>query len=207
MFGNFLSFMRLSKRLDNRKTISLNSTYISVNGRGLMINELEIGGNGGNEINSIDDEISNYKIESENTKKELYNNHNRTMRRMNSDFNLLKNRIDNISFEEEEEEIKRKKQRIKELENERKRIDLDQTCIFDNSMNNRINEINKMFNKRKEKINKLYEYNEPEPKFEYTKEEKERRQKDINEIRKLNTYSKHPCFNKMVNYFGLDDYL
>ena len=98
-------------------------------------------------------------------------------------------------------------QRIKELENERKRIDLDQTCIFDNSMNNRINEINKMFNKRKEKINKLYEYNEPEPKFEYTKEEKERRQKDINEIRKLNTYSKHPCFNKMVNYFGLDDYL
>ena len=166
MFGNFLSFMRLSKRLDNRKTISLNSTFISVNGRGLMINELEIGGNGGNEINSIDDEISNYKIESENTKKELYNNHNRTMRRMNSDFNLLKNRIDNISFEEEEEEIKRKKQRIKELENERKRIDLDQTCIFDNSMNNR-----------------------------------------INEIRKLNTYSKHPCFNKMVNYFGLDDYL
>lgn len=152
MFGNFLSFMRLSKRLDNRKTISLNSTFISVNGRGLMINELEIGGNGGNEINSIDDEISNYKIESENTKKELYNNHNRTMRRMNSDFNLLKNRIDNISFEEEEEEIKRKKQRIKELENERKRIDLDQTCIFDNSMNNRINEINKMFNKRKEKI-------------------------------------------------------
>ena len=204
MLGNFLSFMRLSKRLDNRNTISLNSTFISVNGRGFMINELEIGGNG---INSIDDEISNYKIESENTKKELYNNHNRTMRRMNSEFNLFKNRIDNISFDEEEEEIRRKKQRIKELENERKRIDLDQTCIFDNSMNNRINKIDKIYNKKKEKINKLYEYNEPEPKFEYTEEEKERRQKDINEIRKLNSYSKHPYFNKMVNYFGLDDYL
>ena len=152
MLGNFLSFMKLSKRLDNRKTISLNSTFISVNGRGLMINELEIGGNG---INSIDDEISNYKIESENTKKELYDNHNRTMRRMNSDFNLFKNRIDNISFDEEEEEIRRKKQRIKELENERKRIDLNQTCIFDNSMNNRINEIDKIYNKKKEKINKL----------------------------------------------------
>lgn len=33
MLGNFLSFMKLSKRLDNRKTISLNSTFISVNGR------------------------------------------------------------------------------------------------------------------------------------------------------------------------------
>ena len=153
MLGNFLSFMRLSKRLDNRNTISLNSTFISVNGRGFMINELEIGGNG---INSIDDEISNYKIESENTKKELYNNHNRTMRRMNSEFNLFKNRIDNISFDEEEEEIRRKKQRIKELENERKRIDLNQTCIFDNSMNNRINKIDKIYNKKKEKINKLY---------------------------------------------------
>ena len=131
MFGNFLSFMRLSKRLDNRKTISLNSTYISVNGRGLMINELEIGGNGGNEINSIDDEISNYKIESENTKKELYNNHNRTMRRMNSDFNLLKNRIDNISFEEEEEYNKKIMERQKQEMIERQKRENDKIKNWD----------------------------------------------------------------------------
>ena len=189
----------------NGKSLTLNTTYTNIGGVGFMTKTLEFTDNDfPNNINSIDDEICNQEIQNKNKIKKLKEAHERRMQRINSQYFDMKKMLQDYSFNNEENQIQEKKKKIEELEKMGDNTDI-KSVISQRFMENQKKIFNDKFNKKKKKIDKKYKYEEP--KLEYSTEDKERKQKYIKGIKKLNNYSKNPNFKNVVNSFGLNEYL
>lgn len=201
----FALFCMSSRRISrNGMSICLNTTYTNINGYENIfctINQPEKI-NLKKEINLLDNKISNFKTKKNDYVQKIKNEHQKTLQRCNSEYLDLKNMLQNLKIEKNDKKIKAKEDELKKIKNMNKIIDLNKTNLNDTFMYNAQNKIKNDYNKRKNEIQKKYNYKEPQ--LKHSKINEEKKQNYIKNIQRLNTYSNNPNFNTVVNNFKLN---
>ena len=202
-----MSSRRISR---NGVSISLNTTYTNLNGVGNMFNTIEFRNENDickNNLNFLDDEMSNFEIEKKNNLKKLKNEHQKNLQRCNSQYLDLKNFLENLKIEENDKKIEQKKEELKRIRNINKNInmDLNGTNLNDSYMFNEKKKLENNYMERKKEINNKYKFKEPE--LKNSEVNNKRKQNYIKNIQRLNAYSNNPNFNNVINNFNLKSFL
>ena len=202
-----ISSRRISR---NGVSISLNTTYTNLNGVGNMFNTIEFRNENDickNNLNFLDDEMSNFEIEKKNNLKKLKNEHQKNLQRCNSQYLDLKNFLENLKIEENDKKIEQKKEELKRIRNKNKNInmDLNGTNLNDSYMFNAKKKLENNYMERRKEINNKYKFKEPE--LKNSEINNRRKQNYIKNIQRLNTYSNNPNFNNVINNFNLKSFL
>ena len=200
-----------SRRIScNGVSISLNTTYTNLNGVGNMFNTIEFRNENDickNNLNFLDDEMSNFEIEKKNNLKKLKNEHQKNLQRCNSQYLDLKNFLENLKIEENDKKIEQKKEELKRIRNKNKNInmDLNGTNLNDSYMFNAKKKLENNYMERRKEINNKYKFKEPE--LKNSEVNNKRKQNYIKNIQRLNAYSNNPNFNNVINNFNLKSFL
>ena len=202
-----ISSRRISR---NGVSISLNTTYTNLNGVGNMFNTIEFRNENDickNNLNFLDDEMSNFEIEKKNNLKKLKNEHQKNLQRCNSQYLDLKNILENLKIEENDKKIEQKKEELKRIRNINKNInmDLNGTNLNDSYMFNEKKKLENNYMERRKEINNKYKFKEPE--LKNSEVNNKRKQNYIKNIQRLNAYSNNPNFNNVINNFNLKSFL
>ena len=202
-----MSSRRISR---NGVSINLNTTYTNLNGVGNMFSTIEFGNENEickNNLNFLDDEMSNFEIEKKNNLKKLKNEHQKNLQRCNSQYLDLKNFLENLKIEENDKKIEQKKEELKRIRNINKNInmDLNGTNLNDSYMFNEKKKLENNYMERRKEINNKYKFKEPE--LKNSEINNKRKQNYIKNIQRLNAYSKNPNFNNVINNFNLKSFL
>ena len=202
-----ISSRRISR---NGVSISLNTTYTNLNGVGNMFNTIEFRNENDickNNLNFLDDEMSNFEIEKKNNLKKLKNEHQKNLQRCNSQYLDLKNFLENLKIEENDKKIEQKKEELKRIRNINKNInmDLNGTNLNDSYMFNEKKKLENNYMERRKEINNKYKFKEPE--LKNSEINNKRKQNYIKNIQRLNAYSNNPNFNNVINNFNLKSFL
>lgn len=202
-----ISSRRISR---NGVSISLNTTYTNLNGVGNMFNTIEFRNENDiykNNLNFLDDEMSNFEIEKKNNLKKLKNEHQKNLQRCNSQYLDLKNFLENLKIEENDKKIEQKKEELKRIRNKNKNInmDLNGTNLNDSYMFNAKKKLENNYMEKRKEINNKYKFKEPE--LKNSEINNRRKQNYIKKIQRLNTYSNNPNFNNVINNFNLKSFL
>ena len=202
-----ISSRRISR---NGVSISLNTTYTNLNGVGNMFNTIEFRNENDickNNLNFLDDEMSNFEIEKKNNLKKLKNEHQKNLQRCNSQYLDLKNFLENLKIEENDKKIEQKKEELKRIRNKNKNInmDLNGTNLNDSYMFNAKKKLENNYMEKRKEINNKYKFKEPE--LKNSEINNRRKQNYIKNIQRLNTYSNNPNFNNVINNFNLKSFL
>jgi hypothetical protein len=202
-----ISSRRISR---NGVSISLNTTYTNLNGVGNMFNTIEFRNENDickNNLNFLDDEMSNFEIEKKNNLKKLKNEHQKNLQRCNSQYLDLKNFLENLKIEENDKKIEQKKEELKRIRNINKNInmDLNGTNLNDSYMFNEKKKLENNYMERRKEINNKYKFKEPE--LKNSEINNRRKQNYIKNIQRLNAYSNNPNFNNVINNFNLKSFL
>ena len=202
-----ISSRRISR---NGVSISLNTTYTNLNGVGNMFNTIEFRNENDickNNLNFLDDEMSNFEIEKKNNLKKLRNEHKKNLQRCNSQYLDLKNFLENLKIEENDKKIEQKKEELKRIRNINKNInmDLNGTNLNDSYMINEKKKLENNYMERRKEINNKYKFKEPE--LKNSEINNKRKQNYIKNIQRLNAYSNNPNFNNVINNFNLKNFL
>ena len=203
------SFISITSRriCHNGIGIGINTSYMNINGveRGFASIQPIIPF-GKNLLNCLDDEISNYKRDTENNFKNLENMHKKSMQRTQSQFFDIKKYLEKeLNNDKNDELIRKKEKELKDLEEYENNLDLDRANLNDTYMFTERRKNNKKITEKRKKIDEKYKFTKP--KLEFTEKEKNRMQDYKNEIKRLNTYSNNPHFNSVINDFELNDYI
>ena len=202
-----MSSRRISR---NGVSINLNTTYTNLNGVGNMFNTIEFRNENDickNNLNFLDDEMSNFEIEKKNNLKKLKNDHQKNLQRCNSQYLDLKNFLENLKIEENDKKIEQKKEELKRIRNINKNInmDLNGTNLNDSYMFNAKKKLENNYMEKRKEINNKYKFKEPE--LKNSEINNRRKQNYIKNIQRLNTYSNNPNFNNVINNFNLKSFL
>ena len=202
-----MSSRRISR---NGVSINLNTTYTNLNGVGNMISTIEFRNENEickNNLNFLEDEISNFEIEKKNNLKKLKNEHQKNLQRCNSQYLDLKNILENLKIEENDKKIEQKKEELKRIRNINKNInmDLNGTNLNDSYMFNEKKKLENNYMERRKEINNKYKFKEPE--LKNSEVNNKRKQNYIKNIQRLNAYSNNPNFNNVINNFNLKSFL
>ena len=202
-----MSSRRISR---NGVSINLNTTYTNLNGVGNMFSTIEFRNENEickNNLNFLDDEMSNFEIEKKNNLKKLKNEHQKNLQRCNSQYLDLKNFLENLKIEENDKKIEQKKEELKRIRNINKNInmDLSRTNLNDSYMFNEKKKLENNYMERRKEINNKYKFKEPE--LKNSEINNKRKQNYIKNIQRLNAYSKNPNFNNVINNFNLKSFL
>ena len=202
-----MSSRRISR---NGVSISLNSTYTNLNGVGNMFSTIEFRNENEickNNLNFLDDEMSNFEIEKKNNLKKLKNEHQKNLQRCNSQYLDLKNFLENLKIEENDKKIEQKKEELKRIRNKNKNInmDLNGTNLNDSYMFNAKKKLENNYMEKRKEINNKYKFKEPE--LKNSEINNRRKQNYIKNIQRMNTYSNNPNFNNVINNFNLKSFL
>ena len=202
-----MSSRRISR---NGVSISLNTTYTNLNGVGNMFSTIELRDENEickNNLNFLDDEMSNFEIEKKNNLKKLRNEHKKNLQRCNSQYLDLKNLLENLKIEENDKKIEQKKEELKRIRNINKNInmDLSRTNLNDSYMFNEKKKLENNYMERRKEINNKYKFKEPE--LKNSEINNKRKQNYIKNIQRLNAYSNNPNFNNVINNFNLKSFL
>ena len=202
-----MSSRRISR---NGVSISLNSTYTNLNGVGNMFSTIEFRNENEickNNLNFLDDEMSNFEIEKKNNLKKLKNEHQKNLQRCNSQYLDLKNFLENLKIEENDKKIEQKKEELKRIRNINKNInmDLNGTNLNDSYMFNAKKKLENNYMEKRKEINNKYKFKEPE--LKNSEINNRRKQNYIKNIQRMNTYSNNPNFNNVINNFNLKSFL
>ena len=208
MFCKF-AFISVSRNISNGMGMGLSAIYTNVNGveRGMaslhpippplyLLDE------------SLDEEISDYKQNTERNFKALNNVHKRTLQRTQSEFLDIKKHLKKKNNENNDklDKLRRQKEKeLKELEKSVNNDDFDKASLYDTYMQTESRKINQKFDKMRNKIDKKYKFTKP--KLVMEESDKERMENYKKEIRRLNTFSNAPNFRKVINEFKLDNYV
>lgn len=202
-----MSSRRISR---NGVSISLNTTYTNLNGVGNMFSTIEFRNENEickNNLNFLEDEMSNFEIEKKNNLKKLKNEHQKNLQRCNSQYFDLKNFLENLKIEENDKKIEQKKEELKRIRNINKNInmDLNGTNLNDSYMFNEKKKLENNYMERRKEINNKYKFKEPE--LKNSEVNNKRKQNYIKNIQRLNAYSNNPNFNNVINNFNLKSFL
>jgi hypothetical protein len=202
-----MSSRRISR---NGVSISLNTTYTNLNGVGNMFSTIEFRNENEickNNLNFLDDEMSNFEIEKKNNLKKLKNEHQKNLQRCNSQYLDLKNFLENLKIEENDKKIEQKKEELKRIRNinENINMDLSRTNLNDSYMFNEKKKLENNYMERRKEINNKYKFKEPE--LKNSEINNKRKQNYIKNIQRLNAYSNNPNFNNVINNFNLKSFL
>ena len=202
-----MSSRRISR---NGVSISLNTTYTNLNGVGNMFSTIELRDENEickNNLNFLDDEMSNFEIEKKNNLKKLKNEHQKNLQRCNSQYLDLKNFLENLKIEENDKKIEQKKEELKRIRNKNKNInmDLNGTNLNDSYMFNAKKKLENNYMEKRKEINNKYKFKEPE--LKNSEVNNKRKQNYIKNIQRLNAYSNNPNFNNVINNFNLKSFL
>ena len=202
-----MSSRRISR---NGVSISLNTTYSNLNGVGNMFSTIEFRNENEickNNLNFLEDEMSNFEIEKKNNLKKLKNEHQKNLQRCNSQYLDLKNFLENLKIEENDKKIEQKKEELKRIRNINKNInmDLNGTNLNDSYMFNEKKKLENNYMERRKEINNKYKFKEPE--LKNSEVNHKRKQNYIKNIQRLNAYSNNPNFNNVINNFNLKNFL
>ena len=202
-----MSSRRISR---NGVSINLNTTYTNLNGVGNMFNTIEFRNENDickNNLNFLDDEMSNFEIEKKNNLKKLKNDHQKNLQRCNSQYLDLKNFLENLKIEENDKKIEQKKEELKRIRNKNKNInmDLNGTNLNDSYMFNAKKKLENNYMEKRKEINNKYKFKEPE--LKNSEINNKRKQNYIKNIQRLNAYSNNPNFNNVINNFNLKNFL
>ena len=202
-----MSSRRISR---NGVSISLNTTYTNLNGVGNMFSTIEFRNENEickNNLNFLEDEMSNFEIEKKNNLKKLKNEHQKNLQRCNSQYLDLKNILENLKIEENDKKIEQKKEELKRIRNINKNInmDLNGTNLNDSYMFNEKKKLENNYMERRKEINNKYKFKEPE--LKNSEVNNKRKQNYIKNIQRLNAYSNNPNFNNVINNFNLKSFL
>ena len=202
-----MSSRRISR---NGVSISLNTTYTNLNGIGNMFSTIEFRNENEickNNLNFLEDEMSNFEIEKKNNLKKLKNEHQKNLQRCNSQYLDLKNILENLKIEENDKKIEQKKEELKRIRNINKNInmDLNGTNLNDSYMFNEKKKLENNYMERRKEINNKYKFKEPE--LKNSEVNNKRKQNYIKNIQRLNAYSNNPNFNNVINNFNLKSFL
>lgn len=105
----------------------------------------------------------------------------------------------------EEDKMKIKLEEKENLILNMSEIGQDQESIINNFEKEELLKADLEYNKNIEKLNKKYIINEQ--KFEYTNDEIKLKNKYLEEIQKIKSYSNNPFYNNLIVSFGLNQYL
>ena len=202
-----MSSRRISR---NGVSINLNTTYTNLNGVGNMFSTIEFRNENEickNNLNFLEDEMSNFEIEKKNNLKKLKNEHQKNLQRCNSQYFDLKNFLENLKIEENDKKIEQKKEELKRIRNINKNInmDLNGTNLNDSYMFNEKKKLENNYMERRKEINNKYKFKEPE--LKNSEVNNKRKQNYIKNIQRLNAYSNNPNFNNVINNFNLKNFL
>ena len=202
-----MSSRRISR---NGVSINLNTTYTNLNGVGNMFSTIEFRNENEickNNLNFLEDEMSNFEIEKKNNLKKLKNEHQKNLQRCNSQYFDLKNFLENLKIEENDKKIEQKKEELKRIRNINKNInmDLNGTNLNDSYMINEKKKLENNYMERRKEINNKYKFKEPE--LKNSEVNNKRKQNYIKNIQRLNAYSNNPNFNNVINNFNLKNFL
>ena len=202
-----MSSRRISR---NGVSISLNTTYSNLNGIGNMFSTIEFRNENEickNNLNFLEDEMSNFEIEKKNNLKKLKNEHQKNLQRCNSQYFDLKNFLENLKIEENDKKIEQKKEELKRIRNINKNIniDLNEANLNDSYMFNEKKKLENNYMERRKEINNKYKFKEPE--LKNSEINNKRKQNYIKNIQRLNAYSNNPNFNNVINNFNLKSFL
>ena len=202
-----MSSRRISR---NGVSINLNTTYTNLNGVGNMFSTIEFRNENEickNNLNFLEDEMSNFEIEKKNNLKKLKNEHQKNLQRCNSQYLDLKNILENLKIEENDKKIEQKKEELKRIRNINKNInmDLNGTNLNDSYMINEKKKLENNYRERRKEINNKYKFKEPE--LKNSEVNNKRKQNYIKNIQRLNAYSNNPNFNNVINNFNLKSFL
>ena len=202
-----MSSRRISR---NGVSINLNTTYTNLNGVGNMFSTIEFRNENEiykNNLNFLEDEMSNFEIEKKNNLKKLKNEHQKNLQRCNSQYFDLKNFLENLKIEENDKKIEQKKEELKRIRNINKNInmDLNGTNLNDSYMFNEKKKLENNYMERRKEINNKYKFKEPE--LKNSEVNNKRKQNYIKNIQRLNAYSNNPNFNNVINNFNLKSFL
>ena len=202
-----MSSRRISR---NGVSINLNTTYTNLNGVGNMFSTIEFRNENEickNNLNFLEDEMSNFEIEKKNNLKKLKNEHQKNLQRCNSQYLDLKNILENLKIEENDKKIEQKKEELKRIRNINKNInmDLNGTNLNDSYMINEKKKLENNYMERRKEINNKYKFKEPE--LKNSEVNNKRKQNYIKNIQRLNAYSNNPNFNNVINNFNLKSFL
>ena len=202
-----MSSRRISR---NGVSINLNTTYTNLNGVGNMFSTIEFRNENEickNNLNFLEDEMSNFEIEKKNNLKKLKNEHQKNLQRCNSQYLDLKNFLENLKIEENDKKIEQKKEELKRIRNINKNInmDLNGTNLNDSYMINEKKKLENNYMEKRKEINNKYKFKEPE--LKNSEVNNKRKQNYIKNIQRLNAYSNNPNFNNVINNFNLKSFL
>lgn len=194
----------------NGVSINLNTTYTNLNGVGNMFSTIEFRNENEickNNLNFLEDEMSNFEIEKKNNLKKLKNEHQKNLQRCNSQYLDLKNILENLKIEENDKKIEQKKEELKRIRNINKNIniDLNGANLNDSYMFNEKKKLENNYMERRKEINNKYKFKEPE--LKNSEVNNKRKQNYIKNIQRLNAYSNNPNFNNVINNFNLKNFL
>lgn len=154
---------------------------------------------------SLDDEISNYKKNTEEAYQQINTIHKRNLQRTKSQFFDIKKFIENMKNDELDEITLKKEKELKDLEEYDNNMEFDRADLNDTFMQTETNKIKHNFSSMRNKIDKQYKFKKP--KLEMNSNDLERMQKYKKEIKRLNTYSNNPNYNNVINTFKLNNYV
>ena len=201
----FMSSTRCITR--NGMTFGFNTSYSNINGLErkstsiFLPEKIE---------NILDNNISNLQRNSEKGIKALDLNHQKKMRRINSEFFDLKKYLTQESenkIEESDNSNIKKEQELEDLKQEEEEIDDSRSVlsIDDTFFRNETEKINERFNKEKKRIDEKHKFKKP--KLEIDECDKEKMQNHKKQIKKLKKYSKNLNYDKVIDNFSLKEYV
>ena len=157
---------------------------------------------------TLDEEISNYKQNTQKNFKAIDNIHKRNLQRTQSQFFDIKKFLEKKNKENNNEMDKlriQKEKELKELEKSEYNYEYDRASLNDTYMQTESRKINQKFDKMRNNIDKKYKFTKP--KLEMEENDKIRMQNYKKDIKRLNTFSNAPNFKKVMNEFKLNDYI
>ena len=154
--------------------------------------------------NDIDQKILDILIYDEENKNKLKLAYEKELEKLDKEVIEGKKNSENI-IHAEEDKMKIKLEEKENLILNMSEIGQDQESIINNFEKEELLKADLEYNKNIEKLNKKYIIKEQ--KFEYTNDEIKLKNKYLEEIQKIKSYSNNPFYNNLIVSFGLNQYL
>ena len=154
--------------------------------------------------NDIDQKILDILIYDEENKNKLKLAYEKELEKLDKEVIEGTKDSENI-IHAEEDKMKIKLEEKENLILNMSEIGQDQESIINNFEKEELLKADLEYNKNIEKLNKKYIINEQ--KFEYTNDEIKLKNKYLEEIQKIKSYSNNPFYNNLIVSFGLNQYL
>ena len=154
--------------------------------------------------NDIDQKILDILIYDEENKNKLKLAYEKELEKLDKEVIEGTKDSENI-IHTEEDKMKIKLEEKENLILNMSEIGQDQESIINNFEKEELLKANLEYNKSIEKLNKKYIIKEQ--KFEYTNDEIKLKNKYLEEIQKIKSYSNNPFYNNLIVSFGLNQYL